>query len=300
MSNYILNNQNKKDNNFKKSVYDFCVQNFLIPQENNHLVVAHSVLEIEQALVNSTKFNLKYVDGLNRPCVTSKENILRFNTDENGVILVKVRGYLPKNKIHLHTHNVITCTDNTWATIMYKDNEQRKKNLDDASTDVYLISGKYLLSNPHDLNLLSNYSVKLSFGFCKSETLANSVQNQINFISGGVRLDDIYYVVNALLNPNDLLDAYKINYNTLKNGVDNVKTIIKKYNDEFKDCKVNYVVEPTRLYVFVKSNNIKKFKKYYNKLNLEYKLYIPSKKVEPELQIIWTPQVKGGAFIKIC
>ena len=51
MTHYILNNQNKKDNKFKKSVYDFCVQNYLIPQENHHLVVAHSVMEIQQALV---------------------------------------------------------------------------------------------------------------------------------------------------------------------------------------------------------------------------------------------------------
>ena len=296
MTHYILNNQNKKDNKFKKSVYDLCVQNYLIPQENHHLVVAHSVMEIQQALVNCTKFNLKYVDGQNRPCVTIKENILNSNSDAKGVIVFKITGYLPKNKIDLHTHNVITCTDNTWATFMYKNNTQRKKNLD-ACADVYLLSGNYLLSNPHGLRFLPKYNTKISFGFFKSEPLAILVQNQINYISGGLSLSDIYYVRNTVLRPLALLSAYKLNYNVLKNGVDKVKTVIKKYNDEFADFKVNYLVEPSRYYVFVRSNYIKKFKDYYNKLNLEHKLYVPSKKVEPELQSIWTP---GGAFIKIC
>jgi hypothetical protein len=43
--------------------------------------------------------------------------------------------------------------------------------------------------------------------------------------------------------------------------------------------------------------NEKRYKDYYNKLNLEHKLYV---KVEPELQSIWIPVVKDGAFIKIC
>ena len=296
MTHYILNNQNKKDNKFKKSVYDFCVKNYLIPQENHHLVVAHSVMEIQQALVNCTKFNLKYVDGQNRPCVTIKENILNSNSDAKGVIVVKNTGYLPKNKIDLHTHNVITCTDNTWATFMYKNNAQRKKNLD-ACADVYLLSGNYLLSNPHGLPFLPKYNTKISFGFFKSKTLAMSVQNQINYMSGGFILSDIDYVRNALLNPCALLSGYKLNYNVLKNGVDKVKTVIKKYNDEFENFKVNYYVEPSMLYVYVESDYINKFKKYYNSLNLEHKLYITSEQFQSELQSIWTP---SGAFIKIC
>ena len=35
----------------------------------------------------------------------------------------------------------------------------------------------------------------------------------------------------------------------------------------------------------------------YNKLNLEYKLYVTTEQFQSELQSIWTP---SGAFIKIC
>jgi hypothetical protein len=298
MIDYILNNQNKKDEKFKKSVYDFCYQNDLVPQENKFLVIAHSVMEIKQAVVNCTNYSLKYEDGKYRPYVTNKENNLNSSSDAKGVILVKITGYLPKKKINLHEYdnNVITCIDNTWATFMYKDNRQRKKNLD-TSADVYLLSGNYLLANPHGLETLPQYNTKISFGFFKSKTLAMSVQNQINYMSGGFILSDIDYVRNALLNPYALLSAYKLNYNVLKNGVDKVETVIKKYNDEFENCKVNYYVEPTMLYVYIKSDYINKFKKYYNTLNLEHKLYV---QFQSELQSIWTPDVKNGAFIKIC
>ena len=75
----------------------------------------------------------------------------------------------------------------------------------------------------------------------------------------------------------------------------------KKFNDKYEDYKVKYEVEPSRFYVYITSNekrNIKKFTTYYNKLNLEYKLYVNSKQHQKKYQTIYTPQVDNGIFIK--
>jgi hypothetical protein len=98
------------------------------------------------------------------------------------------------------------------------------------------------------------------------------------------------------------MSAYKKNYNILRKGVHTVKTVIKKYNQKYDDCKVKYEIEPSMFYVYVTSNNkldIKKFTTFYNKLNLEYKLYVNSKQLQNMRQTIWTPEVANGIFIKI-
>jgi hypothetical protein len=307
---YIFDTRNKTDVNLLKNVYDFCFQNCLIPMENNHVVVGHSVMEIEQALVNFTRYRLKYFDGKNRPYVTNKENNVNVGANTNNALTIKITGYLPRNK-NLNPSvydNVITCTDNTWSPYMYKNNTERKKNLGDA--DIYLMSGKYLLGYPFafELNsLLPTDNVKLSFGFFKDAFLAKSTQRQINYISAGFEYNHVVYIKNILSNRCQLRllqNAYKENYIKLKKGVCIVKNTIKKYNEMYEDYKVKYRIEPSKYYVYITSSdidNIKKFKNFYNKLNLEQKLYISSsKQVDPELQTIWKPHVVNGAYIKNC
>jgi hypothetical protein len=305
---YIFNSNNEKDIKFLETVYDFCYDNCFIPRENNHVVVGHSVMEIKQALVNVTNYHLRFSDGKYRPHLTNKENNVNVDSNKENLIAVKIPAYLPKSE-NINTssdyESVITCIDNTWSPYMYKNNTERKNKLEDA--DIYLMSGRYLLGNPHDLQSLPKNSVKLSFGFVKDETLAKLIQDQINYISAGVDYSDVKYVKNKLSNRNRLMRAYKENYNALKRGVNIVKKVINKYNAKYKYYKVNYEIEPSRYYVYITSSdkdnidkdNIKKFKNFYNKLNLEHKLYVSSsKQVKPELQSIWTPNVVNGAFIK--
>jgi hypothetical protein len=184
---------------------------------------------------------------------------------------------------------------------MYKNNMERKDNLEE-NADVYLLSGRYLCGNPHELESLPVYNGKLSFGFFKDKTIAKSVQDQINYISAGFEYTDIIDLKNILLKPRSLMSAYKKNYNILRKGVHKVKTVIKKYNQKYDDCKVKYEIEPSMFYVYVTSNDkldIKKFTTFYNKLNLEYKLYVNSKQLQNMRQTIWTPEVANGIFIKI-
>jgi hypothetical protein len=236
----------------------------------------------------------------------NKEKNVNVGANTNNALTIKITGYLPRNKnMNLSVYdNVITCTDNTWSPYMYKNNTERKKNLGDAQ--IYLMSGKYLLGDPFGSNSLPN-NVKLSFGFLKDETLAKSTQYQINYISAGFDFADVTYVINKLSNRYQLRmlqNAYKENYIKLKKGVCIVKNTIKKYNEMYEDYKVKYQIEPSKYYVYITSSdidNIKKFKNFYNKLNLEQKLYMSSsKQVDPELQTIWTPHVINGAFIKNC
>lgn len=302
MTYYIFNDKNKKDVNFLETVYNFCYENSLIPKENKHVVVGHSVMEIKEALVSITNYYLKYSDGEYRQHVTKKENNINADANTKNLVTIKVPAYLPKiEKINLSDYdNVITCIDNTWSPYMYKNNTQRKNNLENA--DIYLMSGRYLLGNPHDLKSLPKNNVKLSFGFVKDETLAKLIQDQINYISAGFDYTDVKDVKNKLSNRSKLMYAYKENYNVLKIGVNNVKKVINKYNDKYENYKVNYEIEPSRYYVYITSNdkdNIKKFKKFYNRLNLEYKLYVSCKQLENERQSIWMPYVSNGGFIKI-
>jgi len=304
---YILDDNNKKDVKFLKLVYDYCNENYLISSETKYVVVGHSVMEIKQALVNLTNYQLKFSDGKYRKHVTNKENNINLDSNTRNLILVRTPGYLPTLKdrnanINLSGYdNVITCCDNTWSPFMYKNNMERKDNLEE-NADVYLLSGRYLCGNPHELESLPVYNVKLSFGFFKDETLAKSVQDQINYISAGFKYTDIIDLKNILLKPRSLMSAYKKNYNILRNGVHTVKTVIKKYNEKYDDCKVKYEIEPSMFYVYVTSNDkldIKKFTTFYNKLNLEYKLYVNSKQLQNMRQTIWTPEVSNGIFIRI-
>ena len=293
-----------KDVKFLETVYNFCYDNSFITKENKYVVVGHSVMEIQEALVSITNYYLKYSDGEYRQHVTKKENNVNADANTKKIIAIKVPAYLPKNeKINLSADdnvNVITCIDNTWSPYMYKNNTERKNNLEDA--DIYLISGRYLLGNPHDLKSLPKNNVKLSFGFVKDETLAKSIQDQINYISAGVDYTDVKDVKNKLSNRSKLMLAYKENYNALKMGVNKVKKVINKYNDKYEDYKVNYEIEPSRYYVYITSNDkdsIKKFKNYYNRLKLEYKLRVNCKQLENERQSIWMPKIEDGGFIKI-
>ena len=297
--NYILRDDNKKDVKFIKLVYDFCNENHFITPESKYVVMGHSVMEIKQALVNATKYNLKFNDGKYRKHITIKENIINTgcNTIGGSSIQCNIPGYLPlAENVDI---NVITCCDNTWAPFMYKNNIERKNNLQD--DDVFLLSGRYLCGNPHNLDSLPKYNIKLSFGFFKDENLAKSVQNQVNYISAGFKYSDIVDFQNILLKPRSLISAYKKNYNRLRKGVCTITKEIKKFNDKYEDYKVKYEVEPSRFYVYITSNekrNIKKYTTYYNKLNLEYKLYVNSKQHQKKYQTIYTPQVDNGILIK--
>ena len=299
---YIFNDKNEKDIKFFETVYDFCYDNFFIPGENKHVVVGHSVMEIKQALVNITNYKLKYNDGKYREYVRNKENNINVNADTENIIAVNIPAYLPNSeKINLSEYdNVITCIDNTWTPYMYKNNTERKNKLENA--DIYVMSGRYLLGNPHELKSLPKNNVKMSFGFVKDATLATLIQGQINYISAGFDYTDVKYVNNKLSNRSTLMCAYKENYNALKRGVNIVKKVINKYNDKYEDYKVNYEIEPSKYYVYITSNdkvNIKKFNNFYNKLNLEYKLCVNCKQLENERQSIWTPKIEDGGFITI-
>jgi hypothetical protein len=296
---YIFNDKNEKDLKFFETVYDFCYDNFFIPGENKHVVVGHSVMEIKQALVNITNYKLKYNDGKYREYVRNKENNINVNADTENIIAVNIPAYLSNSeKINLSEYDtVITCTDNTWSPYMYKNNRERKNKLENA--DIYVMSGRYLLGNPHELKSLPKNNVKMSFGFVKDATLATLIQGQINYISAGFDYTDVKDIKNKLSNRSTLMYAYKENYNTLKNGANNVKKVINNYNNKYEDYKVKYYIEPSRYYIYITSNdkvNIKKFKNFYNRLKLEYKLYVDC---ENERQSIWTPKLEDGGFIKI-
>lgn len=215
---YIFNDKNEKDLKFFETVYDFCYDNFFIPGENKHVVVGHSVMEIKQALVNITNYKLKYNDGKYREYVRNKENNINVNADTENIIAVNIPAYLPNSeKINLSEYdNVITCIDNTWTPYMYKNNTERKNKLENA--DIYVMSGRYLLGNPHELKSLPKNNVKMSFGFVKDATLATLIQGQINYISAGFDYTDVKYVNNKLSNRSTLMCAYKEKYNALKRG----------------------------------------------------------------------------------
>lgn len=303
-SDYIFSESNKKDANFFKLIYDFCVKNYIIPPENTHVVVGHSVMEIKQAVVNTTNYNVRFLDGKYRKHVTNKENNINIHSDTENVIIVKIPGYLslPNKKVDTSEYkNVIKCIDNTMCPYMYKNNTERKRNLEGA--DMYLMSGKYLLGNPHLLESLPAYSVKLSFGFIKDENLAFSIQDQVNYISAGFEYSDVKVTKNILSKPHLLMSAYKKNYNLHKRGVKNVMKVINKYNDKYEDYKVNHEVEPSKQYIYITSDykvNIKKFTDFYNKLKLKYKLYEKTEYLQRSYQSIWSPDVDNkGIFIKI-
>lgn len=296
---YIFNDKNEKDLKFFETVYDFCYDNFFIPGENKHVVVGHSVMEIKQALVNITNYKLKYNDGKYREYVRNKENNINVNADTENIIAVNIPAYLSNSeKINLSEYDtVITCMDNTWSPYMYKNNRERKNKLENA--DIYVMSGRYLLGNPHELKSLPKNNVKMSFGFVKDATLATLIQGQINYISAGFDYTDVKDIKNKLSNRSTLMYAYKENYNALKIGANNVKKVINNYNNKYEDYKVKYYIEPSRYYIYITSNdkvNIKKFKNFYNRLKLEYKLYVDC---ENERQSIWTPKLEDGGFIKI-
>jgi hypothetical protein len=299
---YIFSENNKEDVNFLKIVYDFCKENYIIPSENKYVVVGHSVMEIIQALVNITNYRVKYLDGKYRQFVARKEKYINAHADAENAIIIKVPGYLPLKEIDASEYNnIISCIDNTWSPSMYKNNTERKRNLENA--EIYLMSGRYLFGNPHKLKSLHKYSVKLSFGFIKDEKLANSIQDQINHISAGFEYSDIKVAKSILLKPRSFFFAYKENYNILRKGVHTITKVIKKYNHKYEDYKVKYEVEPSKLYVYITLNeklNIKKFTSYYNKLNLGYKLYVNSEDLRRDYQFIWTPEVPNGkAVIKL-
>jgi hypothetical protein len=293
---YILSENNKEDVKFTNSIYEYCKNNYFIPVENKHVVIAHSVMEIKQALVNITNYSIKFMDGKHRPYVTNKENNINTNVDKKNVIAVNITGYLPFRKINSTDYNdVITCVDNTWFPHMYTNHKERKNIIEDAAAaaDIYLLSGKKLLGNPYDISLLPKTNIKISFGFIKNRDLAKLIQDQVNYISGGFDLHDITHVKEMLQTPITLLSVYKINNNTLKKGVNTIIKVINIYNMKYPDFKVKYQVEPTMLYVYVTSDekvNIKKFIQVFNILNLEYKLNSSD-------QSIWTPKVKNGIYI---
>ena len=293
---YTFSENNKEDVNFLKIVYDFCKENYIIPSENKYVVVGHSVMEIKEALVNITNYRVKYLDGKYRRHVTLKEKYMNAHADAENAIIIKVPGYLPLKEIDTSEYkNIITCIDNTWSPYT-----ERKRNLENA--EIYLMSGRYLLGNPHQLESLHKYSVKLSFGFIKDKKLAILIQDQINHISAGFEYSNIKVAKRILMKPRSLMCAYKENYNILKKGVHTITKVIKKYNDKYEDYKVKYEVEPSRFYIYITSNetfNIKKFTSYYNKLNLEYKLYVNSKDLQRDYQSIWLPEVPNGTvFIR--
>lgn len=299
---YLLSENNKEDEEFLKLIYDFCKKNYMIPVENKWVVMGHSILEIEQAIKNVTNYSMRFSDGKYRTHIKEKEKITNANADPKNVISVEIPGYLPtKEKIDPDDYNnVITCIGNTYSSVMYKNNKERKHNLRDA--DMYLISGRWLCGNPHQLKSLDKYKVKLSFAFVKNEKLAKSIQYQINYISGGFEYNYIQDLIKILQKPDNIISAYEELYIFHKKGVNNVKKVINKYNDECADFKVNIEVEPSMLYVYVTSSdklNIKKFTRFYNKLNLEYKLYKNYKELQTTYQNIWVPQVKNGICIRI-
>ena len=293
---YTFSENNKEDVNFLKIVYDFCKENYIIPSENKYVVVGHSVMEIKEALVNITNYRVKYLDGKYRRHVTLKEKYMNAHADAENAIIIKVPGYLPLKEIDTSEYkNIITCIDNTWSPYT-----ERKRNLENA--EIYLMSGRYLLGNPHQLESLHKYSVKLSFGFIKDKKLAILIQDQINHISAGFEYSNIKVAKRILMKPRSLMCAYKENYNILKKGVHTITKVIKKYNDKYEDYKVKYEVEPSRFYMYITSNetfHIKKFTSYYNKLNLGYKLYVNSEDLQSDYQSIWLPEVHNRAvFIR--
>ena len=293
---YTFSENNKEDVNFLKIVYDFCKENYIIPSENKYVVVGHSVMEIKEALVNITNYRVKYLDGKYRRHVTLKEKYMNAYGDAENAMTINVPGYLHLKEIDTSEYkNIITCIDNTWSPYT-----ERKRNLENA--EIYLMSGRYLLGNPHQLESLHKYSVKLSFGFIKDKKLAILIQDQINHISAGFEYSNIKVAKRILMKPRSLMCAYKENYNILKKGVHTITKVIKKYNDKYEDYKVKYEVEPSRFYIYITSNetfNIKKFTSYYNKLNLEYKLYVNSKDLQRDYQSIWLPEVPNGTvFIR--
>jgi hypothetical protein len=227
---------------------------------------------------------------------------MNVHADPENAIMIEIPGYLPvigKEIVDTSEYkNIISCIDNTWSPSMYKNNTERKRRFENA--DIYLMSGRYLLGNPHQLKSLHKYSVKLSFGFIKDEKLANSIQDQINHISGGFEYSDMEVAKRILLKPRSLMSAYKENYNILRKYVHTITKVIKKYNDKYEDYKVKYEVEPSRVYIYITSNekfNIKKFTSYYNKLNLEYKLYVNSEDLRRAYQSIWVPRFPSGTAV---
>jgi hypothetical protein len=297
---YTFSKNNKEDVKFLKLVYDFCKENYIIPSENKYVVVGHSVMEIKQALVNITNYHIKHLDGKYRQHVERKENYTNAYSNSESVIAVSVPGYVSLGRELLTSEykNIIKCIGNTWAPYMYKNNTERKRNLENA--DIYLMSGRYLLGNPHQLKSLHKYSIKLSFGFIKDEKLANSIQDQINHISAGFEYSNMKVAKSILLKPDTIRSAYKENYNILRKGVHTITKVIKKYNHKYEDYKVKYEVEPSRFYMYITSNekfNIKKFTSYYNKLNLEYKLYVNSEDLRRAYQSIWVPRFPSGTAV---
>jgi hypothetical protein len=301
---YILDDSNKKDVKFLKSLYDFCNKNYLIQRENKYVVLAHSVMEITQAIVNITNYKLKYNNGKYRTYITTKENNLNLNSsDTKNIILVNTPAHLPRdenaNINFSEFDNVIKCCDNTWSLIMYENNKERKDRLEDA--DIYMLSGKYLCGNPHDSKTLPINNLKVSMGFFKDKALAKSIQNQINHLTSGFKYCDILEIKKIISKPLSLMSVHKKNYNLLRSGVNSVKMAIKKYNKKYPEFKVNYEVEPSMYFVYVTSSssdiNIKNFTIFYKKLNFEAKLYENSKQLRNVRQTIFIPDVANGVMI---
>ena len=266
---YLFNTKNsKEDAEFLRMVYNFCRDNSMIPESNKYGVMGHSVMEIEQALQNVTNYQLKYNNKKYRQWCNYREESLNKYSDKNNLIYIGIPAYLnnENDKIDLKEYKkVIKCTNNTFCPYMYKNNIERKNALKDA--DVYLISGNYLLGRTH--------KIKLSFAFFTDEKLADSVQKQINHITGGFLYKSIKYFEKKISNAERLLNLYeKINKKMTKD-INNIKKIVKDYNSKNKNKKVICRIEPSRKYAYITSqykNNIKNFINYYNELDYEYEI----------------------------
>lgn len=291
---YVFDKNHKEDTEFLMVVYKFCRDNYIIPASNKYGVVGCSVMTITQAVQNVTKYQLKYNNKKYRPWCMYKEEILNKYSDNNNLIYIDMPAYLHDENdeiVNLKKYNkVIKCTDNSFSTYMYKNNNERKNTLKDA--DVYFISGNSLLGKTYQIK----QKIKLSVAFFTDEKLAIQVQKNINYITAGFIYKSIKYFENKISNGDRLLSIYeKINKKMTKD-INNIKKIVKDYNNKNKNKKVNFIREPSNKYLYITSkykNNIIKFIEHYKKSTSEYEL---NKCLIPN---IYTPEVNHGIYIQL-
>jgi len=304
---YTINKNNKEDVDFLNLTYKFACDNYMTPKSNKYCVIGHSILEIQHALHKVTNYKLKYNNKKYRPWCSYKEESLNKYSDNNNLIYIDIPSYLnDENKtVNLKKYNkIITCVDNTWCVYQYENNEARKNALKDA--DVYFLSGNYILANDCRGNnypiLLYNWlepfvknKIKLSFAFFTDEKLADMVQKQVYHITSGFNYKEIIYFKDKISNGDKLLNMYEKGYNRNVKNLKNIKKIVKEYNSNNSNNGVDIIVEPSRYYVYITSNNennIKNFTNYYNELDYEYEINKTSNN-------IFRPKVYNGIFIKL-
>ena len=294
---YLFDKNSKEGIEFIDLIYIFCYDNHLISKSNKYIVIAHSVMEITQALKNVTKYKLKFDNKKYRTWCNYKEQALHTTSNKN-IIHVKIPGYIndENDKINLKEYKkVIKCIDNSWGLNMYKNNNERKNALEDA--DVYLLSGTYLMGG--SCSDFKGLGIKLSVAFFTDEKLADLVQKDINHISAGLSYKDITEFKKHILNSHEILNLYKKNYTKITQDINNIKTVVKEYNnsnEDNKNIKVVLKVEPSRKYAYITSKhkkNIKKFSIHYNGLDPKYELN------KSKTNMIWNPNVlENGMFIQ--